>query len=243
MVLRLRRNKDRMDDKMVYVYLTNISNLPDPAVLPQIMEGLWEERKDKILRYKYAENRKQSLGAGLLLKWALERHGAAAENIKYGPNGKPELDGVYFNLSHSEEWVACAISQQSVGCDVEKIGPVNERIAKRFFSENEVRYLDALEGEKKQEEFFRLWTMKESYMKMTGEGMTLGLDRVEFKLEEPVKAYRDGLLCRCSIKEYELPGYKVAICAEEENFADGIQYVAELILQEKSNLKNNENSK
>ena len=55
------------------------------------------------------------------------------------------------------------------------------------------------------DEFFRLWTMKESYVKMTGEGLRLPLNQFEIRFEERVKIYRDGKTCACFLKEYEIP--------------------------------------
>ena len=211
---------------MVDLYIMNISGLPDPAEHREIMDGLWEERKQKILRYQRAENRRQSLGAGRLLQHALQRRGLEAAELRYGPNGKPEAAGMHFNLSHSDEWVACAVSDQPVGCDLEKIGPVHEGIAKRFFTENEVRYLECFDGQAKLDEFFRLWTMKESYMKMTGEGLSLGLNHCEFVLEDPVQVYRDGQRCDCWVREYALPGYKLTVCAQEQDFAAAVRQIS-----------------
>ena len=210
---------------MVYVYALNVQDLPDPLAEPGVMEGLWEERKQKILRYKLEQSRKQSLGAGLLLKWALKKHGAAVEQLSYGANGKPEAEGVFFNLSHSGQWTVCAIGDGPVGCDVEEIASVREGIAERFFTENEVQHLEQFEGDRRKEEFFRLWTLKESYMKMTGEGMSLGLDRFEFDMDGQPTVKRDGAICDCHIKEYELPGYKVAVCAASADFAETLQVV------------------
>ena len=93
-----------------------------------------------------------------------------------------------------------------------------EKVAERFFSEAEQRYLSQYSGEEKNKEFYRLWTMKESYMKMTGEGLGMGLDSVEIIFEDPIKVMRSGNVCQCSIKEYEIPGYKLTICAQERDF-------------------------
>lgn len=210
---------------MIYVYALNVQDLPDPAEKPSVMDGLWEDRRQKILRYKFAEGRKQSLGAGLLLKWVLQERGSAIKKLSFGPNGKPEAEGVFFNLSHSRQWVICSIGDAPVGCDVEEIAPVRDGIAERFFTEKEVQYLNCFEGAQRQEQFFRLWTLKESYMKMTGEGMSLALDRFEFNMDGPPTIKRDGKPCDCHVKEYELPGYKVAVCAAENKFADILQYV------------------
>lgn len=200
--------------------MTNVTSLPDPREFPEIMNGLPEERKQKTLRYKQLNDRKQSLGAGLLLEKVLRIRGKSMETIRYGEHGKPEIDGIYFNLSHSHDIAVCAVSDKPVGCDVEKIEEVTKRIAERFFTENEIAYLERFEEEEKLNEFFRIWTMKESYMKMTGEGMSLGLKNFEFIFRDKVEVYRENNLCSCTIKEYEIPGYKLTVCAEETEFAE-----------------------
>jgi len=121
--------------------------------------------------------------------------------------------------------VICAVSEKPIGCDVEKVKEANLKVADRFFTEKEVEYLNALDKDNRADAFFRLWTMKESYMKMTGEGMKLALDQFEFVFEEPVKVFRNGEICPCFIKEYELPGYKVSVCAEDGEFAEIIMTV------------------
>jgi len=210
---------------MVYVYVADIKDLPDPLEAPESMDGLSEKRKEKIHRYLYPKDRKQSLGAGLLLNEVLSLHGVLVDDIVYGENGKPKIPGICFNLSHSEDMVICAVSEKPIGCDVEKVKEANLKVADRFFTEKEVEYLNALDKDNRADAFFRLWTMKESYMKMTGEGMKLALDQFEFVFEEPVKVFRNGEICPCFIKEYELPGYKVSVCAEDGEFAEIIMTV------------------
>lgn len=210
---------------MVKIYIADISNLTDPKEHPELLNGLGEKRKEKTLRYRQEQKRKQSLGVGILLKQCLDQYGINIEEIRYGENGKPQIDGLYFNLSHSHDMAVCVISDGMVGCDIEKIGKLREGIAERFFTENEIKHLEQFEGELKRDEFFRLWTLKESYMKMTGEGMSLALDRFEFKFSDNIKLYRDGKLCDCNIMEYEVPGYKLSVCAEENEF-DTIKWVS-----------------
>lgn len=210
---------------MVNVYIANVSNLPDPLINPDIMVDLSEERKQKILKYRQEKDRKQSLGAGLLLLKVLNELGKDMNNIYYGENGKPEIAGICFNISHSHDMVVCAVSDRVVGVDIEKIGEIKGNIAKRFFTEQENQYLEQFEGQERIEQFFRLWTMKESYMKYTGEGMRLALDRFEFHFEEEVTVYRDGLKGICNIKEYVIPGYKLTVCAMEKEFTQEIKVV------------------
>lgn len=204
---------------MVYVYIKNVKNLPDPWEVPAIMDGLPESRKQKICALKQLDARKQSLGAGLLLQQVLSMRGRDSAEVTCDTNGKPMLDGIYFNLSHSHEIVVCAISELPVGCDVEKVQSGAVKVAGRFFTEHEKAYLERFSETERIGEFFRLWTMKESYIKMTGEGMRLALDRFEIVIAEETSVYRDGERSDCFIKEYEIPGYKLSVCAREREFA------------------------
>ena len=102
------------------------------------------------------------------------RHGFSVENVTIGMTGKPECEGVFFNLSHSGDMVLCAICDMPVGCDIEKVADAPLEIADRYFSEKERQYIDSSQSLPEiSRRFFRIWTMKESYVKMTGEGMNL----------------------------------------------------------------------
>ena len=209
---------------MVKIYVAEVSNLPDPKDNPWTFNGLPETRVQKILRYQQVKDRKQSLGAGLLLKECLKEYDINIEEIRYGEHGKPEIEGIYFNLSHSYDKGVCAVSEMPVGCDIEKIGKVRAGIAERFFTDNEICHLEKFSGDEQRDEFYRLWTMKESYMKMTGEGMSLSLNRFEFIFSEEVQVLRDGRKVTCYVKEYNVPGYKLTVCSEDSEFVDNVHY-------------------
>ena len=198
---------------MVKVYVANISNLPDPWTRPLILGELPEERVEKAMRIRRSKERKQSLGAGLLLEYAKRELG----------------EGYFLNLSHSDDYVICAASEKKVGCDIEKIKEAPIKVAERYFYPSEADYLKGLSEEKQGEEFFRLWTIKESYTKMTGRGLSMGLKSFEVIIDENdlegVLIFKDGERVNCNIKEYELEGYKVSVCAEEELFADEMDII------------------
>ena len=102
--------------------------------------------------------------------------------------GKPYLKdwpGVQFNLSHSGGWGVCAVSAAPVGVDVELCRPLKQEVAKRFFTATEQGFL----ARRPPEEFFRLWTRKESFTKALGKGLTLPLD--SFSVLDDV-LYRDA---------------------------------------------------
>lgn len=208
---------------MVYVYTLNLEGIKDPKEYPEILESLPEYRKKKIESFRNLNGRIESFGAGVLLKKVCSLHGVSDYLISLSEHGKPQIDGFYFNLSHSGNMVLCAVSENPVGCDIEKIENPTLRIAKRFFTEKENKYLEKIEENNKAEEFFRLWTMKEAYVKMTGEGLTCSLKEFEIRIQDEIKVYRDQKLQNCYMKEYFIPGYKVSVCAQEASFTDKIK--------------------
>lgn len=205
---------------MVNLYVSDITNLPDPDTCPELLQPLTIERREKIAKMRQSKNRRQSLGAGLLLEKVLSRYGMRSQDVYLDECGKPQIEGLFFNLSHSGELVICAVSGKAVGCDVEQQGKAPRNLAKRFFCENEQRYLSRVADDKYDEALYRLWTLKESYMKYTGEGMRLPLDAFEILLDNEVKVLRGGQIQPCFIKEYVTDGYRIAVCAAEQEFAD-----------------------
>ncbi len=101
-------------------------------------------------------------------------------SYRYGEAGKPYFENLplYFNISHSGEYVLCAVSGQEVGADIQKFRPVNtEKLAGRFFAESEYRALtDCADDGERQRLFFALWTRKEAYGKLSGKGLVSCVD-------------------------------------------------------------------
>lgn len=208
---------------MTCLYIADISTLPDPKVRPKIMDTLSPERKQRIARCTQEQARRQRLGAGLLLQQVFHNHEVKSGALRLGKYGKPEIEGLNFNLSHSGNIVACAVSKETVGCDVEKLREAPPKIGDRFFCEREKQYLRMLAGQQYDREFFRLWTIKESYLKMTGEGLSFPMRRLEIDLKDSVKIIRDGILQPCFVREYIVSGYQVSVCSKEDEFAEMIQ--------------------
>ena len=84
--------------------------------------------------------------------------------------GKPYLlndQDYHFSVSHTRNMIAVAVSNKSVGVDVEKVREVDLRIAKRFYTPQERNHL-ASSLDVKYERFFEIWTKKEAYIKYIG---------------------------------------------------------------------------
>lgn len=211
---------------MVNVYAINIKELPDAKDHPAVLQNIGSSRRGKVMGYLQADDRRRCLGAGILLADILPLYGEDPEKISLGPMGKPEAGKIHFNISHSGDWVLCAVSGKAVGCDIEKIDQEPEGVAQCFFHPKEAEYLQKFQGEERNKMFFRLWTWKESYMKMTGEGAYLSLQDFEMMpVGEQIWVRRSNQIVSCHIKEYSIPGYRVSVCAEEAEFADCMTYI------------------
>lgn len=81
-------------------------------------------------------------------------------DIYYSKNGKPLLNGLYFSISNKDDLVVLAISHYNVGVDIERIINYDRRIVKNFFTDEEK------DSVKTNYDFFRIFTLKESYIKM-----------------------------------------------------------------------------
>jgi len=112
----------------------------------------------------------------LLLRHSLDGLGVGEYplDLRTARFGKPSLanyPGIHFNISHAGRWVVCAVSSEEVGVDVEQIRSIDLAIARRFFAPSEYTTLMSLEAGDRLDFFFRLWTIKESYLKALGTGL------------------------------------------------------------------------
>ena len=108
---------------------------------------------------------------------------------------------------------------------IEKIKKAPLKVAKRYFCKKEVSFLEKIPEAARGEEFFRLWTIKESFVKMLKKGLAMGLDSFEVSFGESISIKKNDEKVACHIKEYNLEGYKISVCAEEESFADEMDII------------------
>jgi 4'-phosphopantetheinyl transferase len=98
--------------------------------------------------------------------------------------------GLEFNLSHTDGLVAMAVTRdRAIGVDVESVRTeeVDLAVADRVFAPQELAALRALPREQQKQRFFEYWTLKESYIKARGLGLSIPLDGFAFHLEAPPK--------------------------------------------------------
>lgn len=98
----------------------------------------------------------------------------------YSENGRPIVFGAHMSLSHTGGAAMAALSLLPVGADIERERRVSARIAKRIMSESEYAEFRQLDEAEKTARILECWTAKESYLKLTGEGILAGLDKPSF---------------------------------------------------------------
>lgn len=104
----------------------------------------------------------------------------------YNKYGKPflnESDFFHFNISHSGDWIVCVIDKHEIGVDIEKIQPIDLDIAKEFFSSQEYNYIMSKPFNERTYAFYEIWTLKESYLKAIGKGLSIPLKSFTIKKE------------------------------------------------------------
>lgn len=159
----------------IKIYFLSCEKMKERKIYEAALNALPESRKKKAEKMKQERDKHLSVGAGLLIKHVLEKAGIYGEEIQYGSKGKPYIEGkeVFFNVSHSGEYAVCAVSDTEIGCDIEKIAKADMRLAKKCFSGYEYENLCGCETEEERNKlFFRYWTMRESYVKALGTGIT-----------------------------------------------------------------------
>lgn len=165
----------------------------------RVYEGLSDSRKAHIDRMKKEEDKKRSLLASLLVQELLEKQGVAATLERDG-NNRPYLEGcdLFVSITHSHEAVACALSQEPVGIDMEKIEPVRAALVRYVCRPEEWEYvqqgqsIDArLEEKQMLRRFFEVWTAKEAWFKKQGSGELLQVNTCQL---EKTHFLKDGYL-------------------------------------------------
>ncbi|PSR98517.1 4'-phosphopantetheinyl transferase [Actinidia chinensis var. chinensis] len=170
------------------------NEVKNASLLNQYLELLSPHEKENVFRMRGEELKKGALLARALVRTTIARYQVnpqvSVTSLKFRKNihGKPEVewphndDGhqplLHFNLSHTSSLIACGVTMNSpIGIDVEeKQRTIKNNIlsfARRYFTHHEVELLAAIsDPEVQRQEFIKLWTLKEAYVKALGRGFS-----------------------------------------------------------------------
>lgn len=166
-------------------FIYNIENLTD-AEYEKWFSLMTEDKQNRVSRYKDSERRKCSIAGEMLVKSYIGNTlNVAPEtlNILADKNGKPYITNckIHFNISHCENIIAYAFSNEETGIDIEKIRPISLSVLKRFYSKEEQEFVlgkafgeynsDNYNAPEILERFYRIYTLKEAICKKSGIGI------------------------------------------------------------------------
>lgn len=204
---------------MTKVYISDTEKLLDGTLFAEYYSRVSHYRKEKVDRLKNDASKRQSLSAGILLQNALSDFGVPSDaEICFEKYGKPYLrdyPDIHFSLSHTKGRAFCVISDSRVGCDVEQIGKARLNVAERFFTEKEKEFLlNISDEEQKNDAFYKLWTLKESYVKLTGEGICLPFDSFGFDIsgDEIIMSKHEE---KISFQTFSEDGYRYSLAVKD----------------------------
>lgn len=221
---------------MQRIYVMNVMPLLDVSMREEALDFMEEERRRHLSALKPELSKAQSVGAGLLLAYAVnmagERGPVIFEDSSYeevslsdvlsalksavpqcrdnfkiertsaGKPFFPNCDHLYFNLSHSGEYAACVLADHEVGVDIQKVQGTAavRRIAPRILHAGEAAYRE------EESMLYRIWTIKEAYVKATGEGIRRDFREIRVDFEK-------GTVEDMPFTLWEsVPGYMLAVC-------------------------------
>lgn len=198
--------------------------------LPQLEQVLSPAEKEHAARFHQKKDAQQYILTRSILRILL------AETLSLQP---PEIDivttdykkpvlsnnnSIHFNVSHSENLAVIAIAHQRIGIDVEFLKPGFEyhTVAAYAFSDAELDHL--AKSTDPQQEFFRLWTRKEAFLKGLGAGLINELKLIScLDAANAIPAVIEGINADWELRTLSLsPGYIMSIAFERLSAANQI---------------------
>lgn len=189
----------------IHFFYALTGEIQDAGLLGRYRAILSKAEKDKTDRFIFEKDRHTCLVTRALLRYVLSLCTALPpEQFEFTENeyGKPALAThsvflpITFNLSHSQGLTACALTlHYDIGMDVENWRRTLEpEIANRYFAPSEAACLQQCPAAARTKLFFDFWTLKESFIKARGMGLSMGLDTFSFQLEPGVSvAFADSI--------------------------------------------------
>jgi 4'-phosphopantetheinyl transferase len=187
----------------VKIWTMALDTIPEPLWL-RLFAILDPAERERSQRFVFERHRRQYMAAHALTRVVLTAAGGGAMapadwRFETGIHGKPRIAGAkgpYFNLSHCEGAVACAVSHETeVGVDVEFLNrQAPTEIAETHFADGERVWLLQQAEELRSIGFFRLWTLKEAFIKATGQGLSQRLGDFAFAFEPLRVTFADPAL-------------------------------------------------
>lgn len=221
-VLLICNKKDLWLKILMKIYAIKVKEI-NKENLHKISEFIHREKKIKIQKLNHKEDKIRTLIGEVLIRNIIKENLAISnEDIVFEINryGKPFLrdnPNFNFNISHSGNYVVCAIDHKPIGIDIEKIISIEYKsISKNFFTSKELNFIMEENLNNQLNKFYEIWTLKESYVKACGQGLYMSLKAFSMEYEDngDIKVIINNKYDECRIKSFNLESsYKMAVCS------------------------------
>ena len=142
------------------------------------------QRREQALRYKhtfgqYCCLQSYKMLCELLAEWSRVHQLPINQQpiFLYNDYGAPYIEGgPYFSISHCKRGIAVAVSENSIGIDIEAIRTFSPELMRKTMNEDE--QLRITSSAIPEVEFIRFWTQKEALLKLQGTGIISDLHHV-----------------------------------------------------------------
>ena len=169
---------------MIKAAAYDCESLRNPTLYYEVYNMISPQRQAYVDKATSLKVKCERLGASHILEKLLwENHIQRPYEYGFTEQGKPILvshKGIYFSLTHSKGVAAAVISDHPCGIDIEKITVYKTAVAKRFFTRNDVEFLEGWEDADKPRKFMEVWTFKEALAKMMDRPLTQILPWIDF---------------------------------------------------------------
>lgn len=200
---------------MTELYFISSSPLEEENVYTEALLQLPLEEQQRAAHFFSRQRKNTYVCSRLLLQYKLKEHGFLLSDCEAGQNGKPYIRGstdIYFNLSHSNGLVLLGWSDKEIGVDLELMRKTLPKRLERILTPEEIAFISNQAAEQKIETFFRLWTMKEAFVKQKGQRIFDQAKKISMIAQGEYLAEKDG----CSLQSFCLGNYMGAVCVPRE---------------------------
>jgi 4'-phosphopantetheinyl transferase len=168
---------------MLYRIFDNMSQCSEQEIA-RLLPLVSAQRREQALRYQHTFGQYCCLQSYIMLcellaEWGSIHQLPIKENptFLYNDYGAPYIEGgPHFSISHCKTGIAVAVSENSIGIDIEAIRTLKADLIRKTMNEDEQKRI--LSSAAPDIEFIRLWTQKEALVKLQGTGIISDLHHV-----------------------------------------------------------------
>jgi 4'-phosphopantetheinyl transferase len=205
---------------MIRVYAINIK---DAIINPAWVQHVSHYKRQRLAAMDHTQTFVHTLTGDLLVQYLAVQHlGVSYQDLVFHTTaqGKPYLvsppQPFHFSLSHSGNWVVCAVHHSPVGIDVQLMEPIDTSMVQNLMTPEAYAHYLSLPYQQRLNYFYDLWTQQESYLKLMGRGIS-AIPQLTPDLPEDQCIYS---------RHYDLASaYSLSVCAFANDFAGSLTYL------------------